>query len=530
VKVQSRRCFLQGMQGALLALPLLPSLLPRTANAKPAQRPLRFIAIKSYSTQRLIDWYPRFSGNGYQARPFDPSDGKADGTTVCPNLIPEAVGSRAAGSAHHARSAPLRDLAAKGSLSPILGLGFKPFLDDMLLLRGLDFMPDTSHNDGGMLGNYAGATVRHSEVEEWPTVDQVLAFSKRVYPETPLGPRSLHLSLGQRNTCSFSHNGVQHGKVVQVQAHIDPSTAFRDVFAQSSAASRLSRRRLVDQVIEDYRTTRVDPRLGATDRDALEQHLALLHELEARLQTEPARECRAPQEPQAGYAKGVEVATIARTMEQMVDLLLAAIRCDLTRVFTLDVWQAIARGAGPAAADLGYAHSAAKGPRDWHDRAHEFGRPEADAQVRAINQWIGNEVVLRVLDGLRAEEQDGESYLQRSVIFWGNELGMNHHNYSVPALLVGQLGGALRTGSYIDYIDWDRAAMGTQEHAPLLAGVPHNRLLVALLQGFGLTPEEYERDGQPGYGSYKTTGKSLSTHPLNYDAARYGDPLPGIRR
>ena len=527
-----RRSLLVGAGGACLALPVLSSVFAGSARAESveprAPRALRFFAIKSYSTQRVVDWYPRFSGNGYRVRPFNPNDGKADGTTLLSRRFDEASGRHRDGRHYFARFAPLRELAAGGSLSAILGPSLNPYLDQLLLIRGLDFMPDTSHNDGGMLGNYAASDLRYRNVDAWPTIDQTLAFSRRIYPHTPLGPRSLHLSLSHRNTCAFTDNGVRGGPVIQMQAHTDPRTAFREVFGSLSAEERAERKKLVDRVLEDYRTTRKDPRLSARDRLALERHVALLSELEDRLTAQPARQCRAPAAPASGDLRGVEVDAIARTTAQMLDLAVAAIRCDLTRVVTFDVWKAIGRRAGPDGSDLGFAHSSAKDARDWHERAHEFGRKDADDQVRAINEWIAGEVFARVLAGLSEEEEDGETYLDRSLVFWGNELGMNHMNYSVPALLAGRAGGKLKTGNYVDYIDWDQPLKGTQEHAPVIEGVPHNRLLVSLLRAFGLRPSDYERPGQPGYGSYKTTGKTEPEHALDYDVTRHGQPLPGL--
>src|SRR5205823_3123215 len=47
----SRRFFLRGAGGALLAMPLLESLLPRTAGAQAVTPPKRLIVVKSFSTQ-----------------------------------------------------------------------------------------------------------------------------------------------------------------------------------------------------------------------------------------------------------------------------------------------------------------------------------------------------------------------------------------------------------------------------------------------------------------------------------------------
>jgi hypothetical protein len=83
-------------------------------------------------------------------------------------------------------------------------------------------------------------------------------------------------------------------------------------------------------------------------------------------------------------------------------------------------------------------------------------------------------------------------------------------------------------GRYIDYIDWNRPVKFHQEDGPVIEGVPYNRLLVTLLQAFGLSPSDYERDGQPGYGSYETSGKTTTAHAIDYDASQYGAVLPGL--
>ncbi len=520
-----RRQFLRGASGALLALPALPSLWSTPAAAARAELPLRFLAIKSYSTQRVIDWYPRFSGNGYVARPFSPGNGKADGSTICPRQVAEPHARKSDGRLAHAGRAPLREILSHGRLSRVLGPRLHRHLGDLTLLRGLDFMPDISHNDGGMLGNYAGASVRHPDVEPWPTIDQVLAFSPRIYPHAPPGPRSLHLSLGQTNTCSFTHNGAADGQIVQVQAHTDPRTAFDEVFGQAEPAARQRKRTLVDQVLEDLRRTERDPRLGSVDLRALQQHVHLLQELEVSLSS-PLPAC---QSPTPGEAPGLlDPGSLRRTSAAMMGIALGAFRCDLTRIVTFDVWQAVGPGQGPNGEDLAYAHNSAKGSRDWHERVHEFGRPEADRQVLAINQWIADEVFAAFLDGLASIETEGPRLLDRSLVFWGNELGMNHQNYSVPALLAGRAGGRIAAGQYLDYVDWDAPLRGTQENAPIIEGVPHNRLLVTLLRAFGLAPEEYERLDRPGYGCYATAGKRAREFPIDYDASRHGDPLPGL--
>ena len=45
--------------------------------------PKRFIVLKSFSTQLVQEWYPRFTGNGYQLKDTKyAGSSKADGTTL----------------------------------------------------------------------------------------------------------------------------------------------------------------------------------------------------------------------------------------------------------------------------------------------------------------------------------------------------------------------------------------------------------------------------------------------------------------
>ena len=94
-------------------------------------------------------------------------------------------------------------------------------------------------------------------------------------------------------------------------------------------------------------------------------------------------------------------------------------------------------------------------------------------------------------------------------------------------MLFGSGGGHFQTGRYIDYIDWDQPVKFHQEDGPVIEGVPYNRLMISLLQAFGLGPQDYERGG-PGYGSYSTVGKTTDLHAIDYDASQYGNPLPGL--
>ena len=80
----------------------------------------------------------------------------------------------------------------------------------------------------------------------------------------------------------------------------------------------------------------------------------------------------------------------------------------------------------------------------------------------------------------------GSTYLDNSLVYWGNELGFNHIAYSVPCLLAGSAGGFIKPGRYLDYVDWNGRAYFAQENGNVIKGIPHNQFLVTALQAMGL--------------------------------------------
>jgi hypothetical protein len=543
LKIQrlKRRMFLHGAGGAVLALPWLPSLLPREVQAQASANPLRFITIKSYSTQNIRDFYPSRPVSGYTLRNYGGdesggSNGKNDGTLSLEQPLAESSGRHSNGDAYTGTWANLSDFAAEG-VSRILGTELNPYLDKLLLLRGLDFLPDTNHNEGGILGNYAGGSISDTagSLEEFQTIDQVLAYSSKFYPTLPAGARSLHLSPGRSNTFSYTRSGTANGPISQVQAETNPKAVFDRLFQdfmggdpEPTVNPNLA---LVDRVIEDYRAVRDSSKLGSADKATLEQHMNFMAELQARLQASPTLGCTAPATPPSVPNEGVDVSTLRQSYGLMIDLMVAAIRCDLTRIVTLDVYKAVGMSGGEEA---GFEHSCAScegnpNPTDWHRAAHDWDQLDQREKVVTINEWITREIFVPVLEKLDVDQGDGTTFLDSSVVLWGNELGMNHLNYSVPTVLAGSANGYLRTGRYIDYIDWNRSPKFSQHDGMVIEGVPYNRLLVTLLQAFGLSPADYEVTAGRGYGDTSTAGKPSDAFAVDYDFAEIGKGLPGIK-
>src|SRR5262249_32481364 len=155
------------------------------------------------------------------------------------------------------------------------------------------------------------------------------------------------------------------------------------------------------------------------------------------------------------------------------------IMCDQTRIITIGAHKSL--GPSPDPNDptlLGYYHSEDASGGTWHGLAHDFGNDNSRRMLAGINGWLAANLFAKLLSKLDVMEANGSTFLDNSLIYWGNELGFNHIAYSVPCLLAGSAGGFIKPGRYIDYIDWDKQAYFSQEDGNVIRGIPHNQLLV----------------------------------------------------
>jgi Protein of unknown function (DUF1552) len=526
----SRRLFLRGAGGALLALPFLQSLLPKAAGAQAMTAPKRFIVFKSFSTQLIKQWYPTFTGNGYALKNSKYTGSKADGSTLLTQKL--------AGGPY--TWAPLSDLKTDKGISGILGAKLNPFLDKLTLIRGLDFLPAVNHNFGGLLGNFSSCTEATPCVgvalPAVPTIDQVLAYSPKFYQTTP-GLRSLHISQGVEDAMSYSDGGKAGGAVEQLKTRTNPRDVFNDLFAgvMDSGMPMPSGpdpdALLVDKVVEQYRALKASTRLSADDKAKLEAHIGLLAEVEAKLSTTTKLSCVKPADPGSlANNSGTDPTDIQKKWDLFLDLVVAAIACDRTRVITIGVHKALGPGPDPADTKLiGHYHSEDASGGTWHGLAHDFANENSRRMLAGINNWIAEELFAKLLTKLDVAENGDQTMLDNSLVYWGNELGFNHIAYGVPCLLAGGAGGFIKPGRYLDYIDWDGKAYFSQEDGNVIKGIPHNRFLATALQAMGLAPADYERAGQAGYGSTSTSGRDGNAWPIDYDLSTIGQILPGIQ-
>src|SRR5262249_43509053 len=136
-----------------------------------------------------------------------------------------------------------------------------------------------------------------------PTIDQVMAYSPKVYPTTP-GLRYLHISQGVTNSMSYSDLGMKGGAIQQLTARANPLDAFNDVFAgytggQMPPSTAMRDTLRVARVDAEYPRPQPKSRLSGADKQLVDRYVSLVSELQAKLSPTgtPMMSCTPPMAP-----------------------------------------------------------------------------------------------------------------------------------------------------------------------------------------------------------------------------------------
>jgi hypothetical protein len=348
-----------------------------------------------------------------------------------------------------------------------------PFKSKLLIMRGLDNDvsydgPGAGHQKGVGAwltgrplneGDFGGGGDALSGWASGISVDQRIA--NVIGGETRLP--SLELGVGVSGS-NNRHRLAYTGSDAPLPPDSSPQRVYERVFApivgDAGTLARLRRRRqsVLDWVRGDL--GRLNGQLGVEDRPSLEAHLENIREIERQLDT-AASSCAAPGAPATFDPMRDENYERAGTLQ--IDLLVAAMACDITRVSTL-LWSG--GTSGQRFPSLGFTES-------HHTLSHDGDSNTASqGKLRQIDRFYAARFahLLQRLDET-PEPGGAGTMLDNTVVMWGSELskGNTHSRRDMPVALAGGLGGYFRGNRFVRF-----------------TGQPHNNLLLTILHGFGI--------------------------------------------
>jgi hypothetical protein len=456
----SRRQFLIGTGGTALALPLLPSLLPREAEAA---------TVAAASAERYFVHMTTWHGV-FQSQFFGPL------TDQVPTLTQTYGGVAIRGAA---LAAAAKTVGASTVISDILQAKSSALsarmLSRMNVINGLDFAVGSGHNRGGTLGGDASN----------PTIDQVLAGASSFYPAKVAQPAIV------RNLVSLSKSGTS---TVATTATAESNVKLFDrLFNTTTAgAGTPGQTVLVDSVRQHANLVMSDPGCSADCKTRLSNYLDLLSQVQTQVQTSVSSSFQRPTTDTSAVeaASGFygQPASQAQCEQLWNDIVVAAFAAGISRVYV----------AGPNTYTFG-----PEPEFPWHnDYAHGLGDPVKRAGFSAAVQLQFEGAMLDIANKLdQITTADGKTLFDKSLIASGFELGSggdpgNHHNRCIPIVSLGDAGGYFKTGMSVDYRDLTSFSWSSNPH--WYSGLLYTQWMGMVLRAMGVSTADYNT-GAYGY-------------------------------
>ncbi|MCU0654566.1 MAG: DUF1552 domain-containing protein [Polyangiaceae bacterium] len=438
----SRRFFLRGAAGAVLALPLLESLQPRRAaraDGPPAHRFAVFVR----------------QGNGVQ---------QATGSEP-ERFWPSALGPLTVASMKADAGRAVSELA--------------DFAPRLLLVRGCKYNFSYSgcgHADGGLQcltaskpdgvnGNKSLAT---NESIDW-----------RIARGMKAGGQPLNLYAGQKG--AYLPDVISYSDAGKRVAAIDnPLTAYTLVFGKPDASVEaqnklaLQRASVNDLVRSQMQALMSSPALSKSDQQRLQTHFDAVRDLELKLA------CHLPASRYSDFTK-IDPGKISdddqidMIVKMQMDIIALSASCGLHHAMTLQI--------GNGNDQTQYVINGVKQER-FHHISHRINSdgdkgdpiPDADKKHHEIDRLFARwfRYLLERLDGY---DTPSGKLLDQGVAVWLNDLasGPPHGSTNLPYVCAGGCGGALSTGKFIDAAD-----------APKYQFVTHNQFLNTIGSAVGV--------------------------------------------
>jgi hypothetical protein len=452
----SRRTVLRGAGGIAVALPFLDAmLLPRQSHAA-SSVPLRLVVFYTPGGTLIDQWRPTGTETSFTlSSMMAPLNPYKDRVIMVDGLDLSVAINKGVGHPHS------RGMAA--------------------LLTGTQLLPGTFETGSG------GASFA-----DGPSIDQVIAGRNA----TGLKFKSLEYSSGwsisgrSAGETAYAANIINMaGSKMPIAPQVNAISAFNRIFSSLSepmgamTGANARQKSILDAVLGQY--TKISAKLGPADKQKLNDHLEMIRQMEASLTAVSGggTACVVPPMPTIGNTmvtnstpsgSGVDVTAtlVPQKGQAMVDLLVASLACDLTRVGSM-IW-------ADSEAKFIMNFDPLNLPDYHHAYQHEHGfQPDA---LNKIHTWYAQNFayLLQKLDAVK--EADGTTLLDNTLVLWVTEIQKpdTHGQTNVPYVLAGKAQGKVRTGRWLK----------------VKSGTPNNNLLVTILNIFGGTEQTF---GDPMY-------------------------------
>ena len=421
--MHNRRNILKGI-AATLALPSLEAFggVSKAASASPTR--LGFIYVPN--GVNLKHWHPTGSGANYQlSDTLKPLSGLKDQFSVIRHLDHDKAWANGDGAGDHARANAtfLTGCQARKTAGADIHLGVSvdqlaaQQIGHMTRVPSLELSTDPSRNSGHCDSGYS---------------------------------------------CAYQYNLSWLDENTPAPAERDPRLVFEKLFGsgdvEQDARRRSYQKSILDFVNEDAK--RLQKRLGATDRNKIEEYLTAVRDIEKRI--EQAEEFRI-EVPEGQRPNGIPE-TYKEHIRIQFELMALAFETDATRISTFMLAH---DGSNRAFPEIGVQNG-------HHELSHHRRKEENLEQIAKIDLFY-IEQLAAFLERLKNTKEGDGNLLDHSMIVYGSGIGDGdkHSHNDLPVILAGGGNGQLNPGRLIEAKE----------------GTPMTNLYLSLLDRMGVGAE-----------------------------------------
>lgn len=516
ITVFNRRMFLKGAGSFAIALPVLPSLLLNDAYAQ------------SVSTiPYLISMFTQHGGV---------SDENFLPQNVPAGIIKQQlIGGVANWNLKYFQFSDFVDGTNNPSISNVLGRELNPYLNQINIIKGINHT--WNYHNNGILGNYhhkkAGGDFGTNKNHKYDSIDHLLVHNSKFMGDFVPQEKIIGISHGDGRHIPSSYFNSQGELVAYASSGSRPHYLFQKLFPLYNPnnsdgninipQSILDKKSIIDKVLGSYRNITsgsygVGKRISAEDKLVFEEHIEQLREIEVKINRTISSvndlSCSSfstGYNDLSGIGAGSEhtysEAIDGPICDVVTDIITVAIKCGLTKF---------------ASISLNYCNEHKISGGYHPDMAHQHTDPVIQAELTKGYQRMCKHYFSALVRKLDAIKVGDGSLLDQGLVYWGQEFGdRTHIGVGKNIITAGGSNGAFNTGHFIDYrhptsflmsennvaaYDNDPIRFAAWADKPL--GLSYNRWLASVLQGFGLSPADFEKYGNKGYGHPEIDAKS----------------------
>ncbi|HET6280520.1 MAG TPA: DUF1552 domain-containing protein [Polyangia bacterium] len=409
-----RRAILGGV-GTVVALPILESLLPREARAQAGAAAQRLIVYYVPNGHNMATWRPTGTGATY---------------TLSENLMPLA--------------------ALKDHFTVISGLNCAPATPDAL--------------GDHAAGTASSFTATHafkstSALKLAPSVDQIAATANGKLTRVasmPLGLEEGKTAGGCDSgyACAYSNSISWSTETNPLFKTTKPDVAFGLLFSGNNpmaSQADVAKRRAYKKSVLDFATKDAESlsgKLAKSDGLKLDEYLTGIRDVERQVTS------TMPGNTTAGCTGATAPApetAIDKLATIFSDIMVLAMQCDVTRIFSFMFANAV----------TGRTYPALGATRGHHDISHHGGNPANLALLTKISTFEVQQLAY-LLTKMQSVKEGANDLLYNSTVLYSSDVsdGNRHNHDDMPILVAGHGGGMLNTGQHIVYPGASKVKVG----------------------------------------------------------------------